>query len=49
MFTAFTGWFIIALYVLFLAALIVALYFLIRLAVLHALKAHSRWIDLGKP
>ncbi|MDU0366994.1 hypothetical protein AB0O16_04260 [Microbacterium sp. NPDC089180] len=25
-----------------------ALYFVVRLAVLHALKAHTRWVDGGK-
>lgn len=25
-----------------------ALYFVVRLAVLHALKAHTRWVDQGK-
>lgn len=25
------------------------IYFAVRLAVLHALKAHTRWIDEGKP
>ncbi|MDT0156710.1 hypothetical protein Q9R19_03620 [Microbacterium sp. ARD32] len=26
----------------------VALYFVVRLAVQHALKAHTRWVDQGK-
>jgi hypothetical protein len=25
-----------------------ALYFVVRLAVLHAMKAHTRWVDQGK-
>ncbi|WP_180968953.1 hypothetical protein [Microbacterium aurantiacum] len=25
------------------------IYFAVRLAVLHALKAHTRWVDAGKP
>lgn len=27
----------------------VAVYFAVRLAVLHALKAHTRWLDQGRP
>lgn len=30
------------------AVLAVVLYFVVRLAVLHALKAHTQWIDGGK-
>ncbi len=26
-----------------------ALYVVVRLAVLHALKSHTRWVDRGKP
>ncbi|WP_353112216.1 hypothetical protein [Microbacterium sp.] len=37
------------LYIVLLAAVAAALYFVVRLAVLHALKAHTRWIDQGKP
>lgn len=44
-----TGWLFILVYIVFLAAIVLALYFLIRLAVLHALKAHTKWIDSGKP
>lgn len=50
MFFGMDGWF----YVLFIyigvpVIFAVALYFVIRLAVLHALKAHTRWVDRGKP
>ncbi|MFF7682396.1 hypothetical protein ACFZA2_06480 [Microbacterium sp. NPDC007973] len=31
-----------------LAVIAAALYFVVRLAVLHALKAHTRWVDGGK-
>lgn len=45
------GWhfLILVLYLVVIAAGVVAMYFLIRLAVLHALKSHTRWIDNGKP
>lgn len=44
------GWHLILLiYPLLIAIAIFALYFLVRLAVFHALKAHTRWIDKGKP
>ena len=49
MFMGLNGWLFILIYALFIAAIIVAVYFLIRLAVLHALKAHTRWVDSGKP
>lgn len=45
------GWHLLFLF-LYLAVIvagIVGLYFLIRLAVFHALKAHTRWVDKGKP
>ncbi|WP_292701709.1 hypothetical protein [Microbacterium sp. 69-10] len=35
-------------YVIALAVVGAALYFVVRLAVLHALKAHTRWVDQGK-
>ena len=39
-----TGWhFVIIFYVVVLAVIAFALYFTVRLAVLHALKAHTRW------
>ena len=41
-----TGWyFVIILYVLVLAVIALVLYFMVRLAVLHALKAHTRWVS----
>ncbi len=41
-----TGWyFVIILYVLVLAVIALVLYFTVRLAVLHALKAHTRWVS----
>lgn len=41
-----TGWYmIIVIYVGVIAVLGAALYFVVRLAVLHALKAHTRWLD----
>ncbi len=36
-------------YLIALAVVGAALYFVVRLAVLHALKAHTRWLDQGKP
>jgi preprotein translocase subunit SecD len=35
-------------YAVVVAILAVVLYFVVRLAVLHALKAHTNWIDGGK-
>jgi hypothetical protein len=35
-------------YLVVIAALGAALYFVVRLAVLHAMKAHTRWVDQGK-
>ena len=45
------GWhfLLVFVYLAVIAAGIVALYFLVRLAVVHALKSHTRWIDNGKP
>lgn len=41
-----TGWsFILVFYVVIVVVLAAALYLVIRLAVLHALKAHTRWLD----
>lgn len=40
---------LIAVYLALLAIVGGALYLVVRLAVLHALKSHTRWIDLGKP
>lgn len=48
MVSGFTGWFVLLIYVLMIAALVVAAYFVIRGAVLSALKAHTRWVDAGK-
>ena len=46
MFLGFNGWFVIVLfYVVVIAVLGAALYFVVRLAVLHAMKAHTRWIE----
>jgi hypothetical protein len=42
------GWLFLVAYLATIALIIAALYFLIRVAVLHALKAHTRWIDQGK-
>ena len=40
-----TGWyFVLFLYVLIIAVVAVVLYVTVRLAVLHALKAHTRWV-----
>lgn len=50
MFMGFTGWFYVVLIYVGIPVIIgVILYFVIRLAVLHALKAHTRWVDNGKP
>ncbi|TQJ31847.1 hypothetical protein [Microbacterium sp. SLBN-146] len=35
-------------YAVIVAVLAVVVYFVVRLAVLHALKAHTHWIDGGK-
>jgi hypothetical protein len=35
-------------YLVVIAVLGAALYFVVRLAVLHAMKAHTRWVDQGK-
>ncbi|MET0674096.1 MAG: hypothetical protein ABWY37_11450 [Microbacterium pygmaeum] len=45
------GWhfLFIFVYIAIIAAAVIGLYFLVRLAVLHALKAHTRWVDQGKP
>lgn len=48
MVTGFTGWFVLLIYVLLIAAVFVGAYVVIRAAVLSALKAHTRWVDLGK-
>jgi hypothetical protein len=43
------GWMFLLVYVVLIAAAVVGLYFLVRGAVLSALKAHTRWVDSGKP
>ena len=48
MMQGFNGWIFLFVYLAVVAVGILALYFLIRLAVFHALKAHTRWIDNGK-
>lgn len=46
----FNGWFVIVLiYVVALAIIAALLYLVVRLAVVNALKAHTRWVDQGKP
>lgn len=51
MFSGLAGWHLIILvvYGLLIAGAVVGAYFLIRGAVLSALKAHTRWVDSGKP
>jgi uncharacterized membrane protein len=51
MVTGFAGWHLlfVLLYIVIVVAIIVAVIFAIRWAVLSALKAHTRWIDSGKP
>jgi hypothetical protein len=52
MFTGFVGWhfvIIIVMYLVVLAVVGAALYVVVRLAVLHALKAHTRWLNQGSP
>lgn len=50
MFFGFDGWMMLFLiYGGGLAIIAIALYFVVRLGVGHALKAHTRWIDEGKP
>jgi len=52
MFTGFAGWhfvIIIVMYLVVLAVVGAALYVVVRLAVLHALKAHTRWLNPGSP
>ncbi|MFD5224963.1 hypothetical protein ACFWHT_04995 [Microbacterium sp. NPDC058342] len=36
-------------YLVVIAVVGAAVYFVVRLAVLHALKSHTRWVDQGKP
>jgi uncharacterized membrane protein len=48
-----TGWYMLFIMP-FVWAIVAALiglvvYFAVRFAVLHALKAHTRWVDAGKP
>ncbi|MFG6401529.1 MULTISPECIES: hypothetical protein [unclassified Microbacterium] len=46
----FAGWHVLLFfYPVMFAIAAVALYFVIRFAVLHALKSHTRWLDQGKP
>jgi len=46
MFLGFNGWFVIVLFYLVAIALIGgALYLVVRLAVLHAMKSHTRWAE----
>ena len=40
---------VLVLYLLVLALGVAAVYLVIRLAVFHALKSHTRWVDQGKP
>lgn len=50
MFFGFDGFFVLFLiYGAALAVIGAVLYLVIRLAVGHALKAHTRWVDQGKP
>lgn len=51
MYTGFAGMHLLFLliYLVVIAAVIVGVIFAIRWAVLSALKAHTRWIDNGKP
>jgi len=52
MFTGFVGWhfvIIIVMYLVVLAVVAAALYVVVRLAVLHALKAHTRWLNQDSP
>lgn len=51
MFSGLAGWHLIILlvYGLLIAAAVVGAYFIIRAAVLSALKAHTRWVDAGRP
>ena len=45
MFLGFNGWIVIVLiYLVVIAVVGAALYFVVRLAVLHAMKAHTRWV-----
>jgi len=51
MFSGLAGWHLIILviYGLLIAGAVVGAYFLIRSAVLSAMKAHTRWLDEGRP
>ena len=50
MFFGFDGWFVIFfIYGGALALIGAVLYFVVRVSVVNALKAHTRWVDLGKP
>ncbi|GAA2972952.1 hypothetical protein JOD63_000175 [Microbacterium terrae] len=44
----FNGWFVIVAYLVIIAVVALALYAVVRLAVVHALKAHTKWVDSGK-
>lgn len=49
MFMDYSGWFVVILiYALFAAIAFGLVYAAVRLAVLHALKSHTRWVDRGK-
>ena len=49
MISGFTGWgFILIIYIGLIAVVGLVVYMVVRLAVLHALKAHTRWVDQGK-
>jgi hypothetical protein len=48
-FDGYYGWgIIIAVYVIVIAVACALLYITVRLAVLHALKAHTRWLETGR-
>ncbi|MBW9092678.1 hypothetical protein JNB62_03170 [Microbacterium jejuense] len=50
MFFGLDGWFfVLFIYGGLLAIIAAALYVVVRLGVLHGLKAHTRWVDRGKP
>jgi hypothetical protein len=49
MISGFTGWgFVLIIYIVLIAVVALVVYTVVRLAVLHALKAHTRWVDQGK-
>ncbi|BDZ64859.1 hypothetical protein [Agromyces mangrovi Wang et al. 2018] len=43
--SGFNGLLVLAIYLVIIAVIAAVLYFVVRLAVLHALQAHTRWVE----